>query len=103
MIHRNKLRRLYLIGIAVGAINFLAFIIGAAVLDGDAMNGKTENGRYYVAYKGKYTEVSKSVFTYSRWHVYSVWVTFPIAMLCGFLLEVQKRNPVQTLASNSKN
>lgn len=101
MTPKNNLRRLYLIGITVGAINFLAFIIGAAVLDGDAVNGKIEDGRYYVANHGKYTEVSKSAFTYSRWHVYSVFVTFPIAMLCGLLLEIQKRTHAQTLASDS--
>lgn len=96
MTPQNNLRRLYPIGIAVGAINFFAFIIGAAILDGDAVNGRVENGRYYVANHGKHTEVSKLAFTYSRWHVYSVWVTFPIAMLCGMLLNLQKRTQAET-------
>ena len=76
--------------IAVGLLNFLIFVAGATYLGGDAVNGKVEGGRYYLfgvrAESGRkvYTEVSEPVFTYSRWHVYSIFVTWPLVMAAGF-------------------
>jgi hypothetical protein len=76
--------------IAVGLLNFLIFVAGAIYLGGDAVNGKIEGGRYYLfgvrSESGRkvYTEVSKPVFTYSRWHVYSIFVTWPLVMVAGF-------------------
>jgi hypothetical protein len=67
----------------VAIVNFVAFLIGAAVLRGDAVNGKMEAGRYYVADHGKLTEVSKVAFTYSRFHCYTLWVTHPMAIICA--------------------
>jgi len=64
--------------IAIGVLNFLVFVAGATYLGGDAVNGKVENGRYYLfgvrtdSERKGYTEVSERVFTYSRWHVYSI-------------------------------
>jgi hypothetical protein len=76
--------------IAVGIMNFLIFVAGAIYLGGDAVNGKIEGGRYYLfgvrAESGRkvYTEVDEPVFTYSKWHVYSVFVTWPLVMAAGF-------------------
>jgi hypothetical protein len=76
--------------IVVGILNFLIFVAGAIYLGGDAVNSKVEGGRYYLfgvrAESGRkvYTEVSESVFTYSKWHVYSVFVTWPLVMAAGF-------------------
>lgn len=59
-------------------------------LGGDAVNGKIEDGRYYLfgvrsnAGQKVYTEVSEPVFNYSKWHVYSVWVTWPLVMAAGY-------------------
>src|SRR6266436_10153387 len=82
--------------IAVGILNFGVFVAGATYLGGDAVNGKVENGRYYVfgmrshsGYK-EYTEVSESVFTYSKWHVYSIFATWPLVMAAGFALNREK-------------
>ncbi len=65
--------------------------MGALALGGDAVNGKTENGRYYVANHGKLTEVSAAAFNYSRVHCYSVWTTHPLSMFCAYQLYRQKR------------
>ena len=62
-------------------INFAAFYVVALCIGGDAVGGKVEDGKYYVSSHGKYTEVSESVYRYSRLHTYSVWVTHPIGML----------------------
>jgi hypothetical protein len=75
---------------AVGLLSFLTFLAGAIYLGGDAVNGKVEGGRYYLyGVRGEsgrrvYTEVSEPVFTYSRWHVYSNFVTWPFMMAAGF-------------------
>ncbi len=76
--------------LAVGMLNFLIFLAGAIYLGGDAVNGKVEGGRYYLwgvrteSGRKVYTEVTEPVFTYSRWHVYSLWVTWPLVMAAGF-------------------
>ena len=83
--------------IVVGILNFLIFVAGAIYLGGDAVNGKVEEGRYYLfgvrAESGRkvYTEVSRPVFTYSRWHVYSVFVTWPLVMAAGFASNRHKK------------
>jgi hypothetical protein len=58
---------------------------------GDAWNGKIEAGKYFLwgdhnGSKG-YIEVSKSVFEYSRWHGYTVMVTWPLIVLAGLVCE----------------
>lgn len=80
-----------LIVFVVAVVNFVAFLIGAAKLGGDAVNGKMENGRYYVADHGKLTEVSRAAFTYSRIHCYTVFITHPLAILFGLALYSQTR------------
>lgn len=80
-----------LIVFVVAVVNFVAFLIGAAKLGGDAVNGKTEDGRYYVADHGKLTEVSQAAFTYSRIHCYTLFVTHLLAALFGWMFYAQSR------------
>ncbi|CCE12205.1 exported hypothetical protein [Bradyrhizobium sp. STM 3843] len=68
-------------------LNFLAFVGVAIALGGDAVSGKAVGGHYYLANKGKLTEVSAAVFTYSRWHVVSIFFTHPLAMMIGYRLK----------------
>jgi len=82
--------------VVVGLLNFVLFVAGSFYLGGDAWNGKVEGQKYYVwgyhhGQKG-YTEVSRSVFDYSRWHVYSVMVTWPLAILAGIVAERVRRS-----------
>ena len=72
--------------VAIGILNFASYVIVALSLGGDAVNGKTEGGRFYLCEHGHYTEVSQSIFEYSRYHTYSVWMTHPLAMLGAYLL-----------------
>ena len=79
--------------IAIGILNFLAFAITATSLGGDAINGRPENGHYYLSSHGKTKEVSEAVYNYSRIHVYSVWITHPLAMAAGwFLSSLDRKN-----------
>jgi hypothetical protein len=68
-----------LIVFVFAVVNFVAFLIGSAKLGGDAVNGKMEDGRYYVADHGKLTEVTHAAFTYSRIHCYTLFITHPLA------------------------
>ena len=75
-----------LIIIAVFFLNFFAFVAVAAYIGGDAINGKFENGHYYVFgvatnSSGKiYTEVSREVFNYSRFHNLITFLTWPVCI-----------------------
>jgi hypothetical protein len=97
-IMRRMLVKLCGFAMIVGFLNFLLFLAGALYLGGDAVNGKIENGKYYLwgysyheGTKG-YTEVSQAIFDYSRWHVYSVMTTSPLMILAGL---VYKRTPAE--------
>jgi hypothetical protein len=73
-----------------GFLNFAIFVAIACYLGGDAVNGKVEDGRYYLfgvrtaSGHKVYTEVTHVVFDYSRWHVYSLFITWPFVMLAAF-------------------
>jgi hypothetical protein len=67
----------------VGAVNFMVFFVVALCIGGDAINGKVENGRYYLSSHGRLTEVSPRVWQYSRFHTISVWITHPLAIFGG--------------------
>jgi hypothetical protein len=75
--------RVALVLLLVGLLNFALFVTGSIVLGGDAVNGKIEDGQYYVGGKGLYFAVSPGVWIYSYIHVISVWITFPVAMFGG--------------------
>jgi len=49
-------------------INFFLFAIGCLLLRGDAINGKVENGRYFLRQGREYREVPRAVFLYSKFH-----------------------------------
>ena len=68
----------------VSIANFAAFAIVAAILGGDAVSGKIQDGHFYLGSHGKYTEVSQATYDYSRLHTHSVWVTHPLAILAVF-------------------
>ena len=89
----NRLKHWYLFCnclCVIWLVNFLAFAVGALYLGGDAVNGKTEAGRYYlygyVYHLGEkdYIEVSQDIFTYSKWHTYSLIATTFVCMIAAF-------------------
>jgi hypothetical protein len=61
--------------ILLGMLNFFAFFVHAAVLGGDAVSGKYDNGHFYVKNHGKYTEVTETQFDNSRRHLHSMIAT----------------------------
>jgi hypothetical protein len=89
------LRKLFPIVVAIGFLNFLLFVAGAFYFGGDAVNGKAEGERYYLwgyhsGTKG-YLEVSHAVFDYSRWHAYSVMITWPLVIFASYVSKQLER------------
>lgn len=56
-------------------LNFIIFLATAMYLGGDALNGKIENGHYFLGSHGIYTEVSYNVFVYSKIHTIIFLIT----------------------------
>ena len=75
----------------VCCLNFVVFFVVAVKIGGDAVNGKITGGHFYLAEHGKLTEVSEAIFTYSLWHVRSLMVTHPLAILTGYLVKIEQR------------
>jgi hypothetical protein len=71
-------------------LNFVVFFIVALAIGGDAVNGKVVGGHFYLANHGTLTEVSEAVYTYSLWHVRSLFITHPLAALTGYLAKKEK-------------
>jgi hypothetical protein len=74
----------WIVGIAL--LNFLVFMAVALYLGGDAVNGKIANGHFFLGSHGRYTEVSETLFTYSKWHTYSVVLTHSLAFIGACLV-----------------
>jgi hypothetical protein len=62
------LTKLAAIAILLGLANAFVAIPVAIALGGLADNGKIENGRYFLGDRGRYTEVSRGVWSYSKFH-----------------------------------
>ncbi len=85
------LSRIYLVLVIVALLDFIFLFALSFYIGGDAVNGKIENGKYFVwgaghQYPDKgFHEVSRAVFDFSRWQVYSVWASWSF-MLLGTVL-----------------
>jgi hypothetical protein len=86
----NK-KRLCLIIAAAGMVNLMVFFVVALLIGGDAVNGHQTDGHYFLANHGRYTEVSRPVFLYSRAHVYTIFCTWPFVMISLFLYNRYKK------------
>ena len=69
----------------LGVLNFTVFWVVAICIGGDAIDGKVENGHYYLNSRGFFTEVSAGVYWYSWVHTVSAFVTLILGMF-GMLL-----------------
>ena len=85
---RNVMR----ITFAVAVVNFLAFVFVTTQIGGDALNGHSDHGRYYLSDHGKLTEVSKAVYVYSLCHALSLLITHPLAIYAGWVWRRRSSN-----------
>src|SRR4051812_40384967 len=79
----------------VAFTNFAVFWAVSVCSGGDAVNGREVAGRYFLASHGRYTEVSKAFFSYSRIHAHSVWFTHPLALVSLFWFISRRKEPIQ--------
>ncbi len=81
----------------IGFLNFIVFLAGDLYLGGEAWSGKVDGEKYFVwgYHQGKkgYTEVSRAAFTYSKWSVYTVMVTWPTSIIAAWASERLFQNP----------
>ncbi|HEY7120805.1 MAG TPA: hypothetical protein VH475_29745 [Tepidisphaeraceae bacterium] len=73
--------------LVVCVANFLVFVLVASAIGGDALNGYAEHGHYFLRNHTVVTEVSQSVFIYSRWHAVSTFVTHPVGIVAAWMLQ----------------
>lgn len=66
---------------ALAFLNFVVFVGVTFALGGDAINGTSGDGHYYLGSHGKYTEVSQGVFRYSEAHTLSLFITHPVGIV----------------------
>ena len=72
--------------------NFLVFALIALHLGGTAVSGRVSDGHFFLGSHSRYTEVSRQVFIYSRWHCYSVFITFAVSFAAAFGLQRRGRD-----------
>jgi hypothetical protein len=77
--------------LALCCANLLAYFIVSLEIGGDALKGKVVEGHYYLGHQGKFVEVSEAVYTYLRWHGYSLFITLPLVGLIGYRLKMAKK------------
>ncbi len=71
----RRAKFIFIPAVAIAIVNFAAFIIINICIGGDAINGHVTDGHYYLGSHGRYTEVSRAVWTYSYYHTVSMWIT----------------------------
>jgi hypothetical protein len=72
---RKSSRRIFYVFLVAAAINGLSFMIISIPLGGDAINGTSEHGHYFLGDRGHFTEVSRGTWIYSRVHTILVFIT----------------------------
>jgi hypothetical protein len=72
------------IGMIVGLLNCLAFMLSMWVLGGSAVLGYAHDGHYYLEAGRHLVQVSGAVFFYSKWQAYSLVATLPIGLACAW-------------------
>jgi hypothetical protein len=74
----------------VCVLNFFLFLVLSSVLGGDALAGKIHDGHYFLNSHGTFKEVSLFAYQYSKLHTASLFVTQPVALICGILIVLRE-------------
>lgn len=73
--------------VAMAVYGVVTFVAETQRLGGDALNGYVQDGHYYVADHGRYTEVTPEQWELSRAHTIRMLVMQPLAVVAiGFLI-----------------
>ena len=85
----------------VALLNFGISSVVYHAIGGDAVKGKQENGRYYVATGSEHTEVSRTVYTYSLYHTISMWLTHVVGIAAMLVLMCSRHNTKGSITNAS--
>lgn len=88
--NRPILRWMLVAIVVIGLIDFIALWVVEAWIGGSAWLGREIDGRHFVNNHGRLTEVTEATFMFARWHMISVYVTFPLALLATVLVWRQR-------------
>jgi hypothetical protein len=80
------------IAFTLTVLNFFVWGVVNSWIGGDALNGRRAHGKYYVAAKGRFTEVSRGVYLYSYAHTVSQFVMFGATLALGAWETFKTRN-----------
>jgi hypothetical protein len=73
-------------------LNMVVFFLTSVLIGGTAQNGKLENGKFYVGEHSRYTEVSKTMYEFSRTHFLFTIITFLPTLLAVLILRKKMPN-----------
>jgi hypothetical protein len=73
-------------------LNYTVYWIVGVCLGGFANIGRVENGKYFLGSHGRYSEVSETVFTYSRIHGESTLITHGLMFASVLLLLIFRKH-----------
>jgi hypothetical protein len=76
---------------ALWIANFVVYVLAATYLGGDAINGHVIEGHYFLGYKGRFTEVSRPIYLYSRWHTIGLFAYLGALMLVSAFVEAKRK------------
>ena len=82
----RRTKRVAGILIVLGIANFFAAVCVSEIIGGDALNGKVDQGRYFLGDKGEYTEVKSTVYYYSLIHMVSIFPSVFVVAGSGIVL-----------------
>lgn len=89
--------RALLLVIALCALNFVAYVVVAANIGGDALNGEIVGGHFYLGLKGKFTEVTEAAYTYSLWHTYILFASMILCFPAMLMVRLERDRRLQGL------
>ena len=76
-------------------LNFGVWGVGTVALHGDAVNGKNESNKYFLSWKGHYTQVSRGTYIYSWIHTCITIVSFPALIVLFAIADIREKGLAQ--------
>ncbi|HEY6456942.1 MAG TPA: hypothetical protein VIY90_16840 [Steroidobacteraceae bacterium] len=87
------LRTLGALVVVLAIINFAAYVAIAFYLHGDAWNGYSAAGHYFLREHARYTEVTRGVYQFSWWYSLVLMVHWAFAVIICFIPHFRDKRP----------
>jgi hypothetical protein len=100
----SPIKKLHYIAIIITIFGGLNFLLGICVVEvgimgGTAVNGKFEQGQFYLGEHGVYTPVSTSTFFTCKYYEVSVLLTVLFSFVAALITYHMQEEPKETLSS----